>query len=249
MSKKTSAPSELIRVLIVDADSMGSQLMASALKRCGDHFEVLGLASSSQEAIHIMGAHKPHVAVLGVELQDGPRTGLVILQKMRESYPGIAAVMLLHSLDRETVFQSFRGGARGVISRRDSFKALAKCIRVVHQGQVWASTRELNYLLDALAQFKSLQLQSSGGLRVLTAREQEVTLLVAEGMTNRDIAQTIHVAEHTVSNYLYCIFEKLGVSNRVQLILYALSHQHPESAPERRKPSGIKLALGEVKDA
>jgi DNA-binding NarL/FixJ family response regulator len=221
MSKTMDPPSEGIRVLIVDADSMGSQLMASALKRCRDHFEVLGLASSSQEAIHMMGAHKPHVAVLGVELQDGPRSGLVVLQKMRESHPRIAAVMLLRALDRETVVQSFRDGARGVISRRDSFKALAKCIRAVHQGQVWASTREVNYLLDALAQFKSLRLQGPDGLPLLTAREQEVTHLVAEGMTNLDIAQTLHVTEHTVSNYLYRIFDKLGVSSRVQLILHA----------------------------
>ena len=76
MSTQKRAPSEGIRVLFVDADSMGCQLMASALKRCRDRFEVLGLAGSSQEAIHMMGAHKPHVAVLGVALEDGPRTGL-----------------------------------------------------------------------------------------------------------------------------------------------------------------------------
>jgi len=230
MSTQKRASSEGIRVVFVDADSMGCQLMASALKRCRDRFEVLGLASSSQEAIHMIGAHKPHVAVLGVALQDGPRTGLVVLQKMRESYHRTAAVMLLPALDRETVVQSFRAGARGVISRRDSFKALAKCIRAVHQGQVWASTREINYLLDALGQSKSLQLQNSAGLSQLTAREQEVTLLLAEGMTNRDIAQALHVTEHTVSNYLYRIFDRLGVSSRVQLILYALSHSRSVSS-------------------
>jgi two-component system nitrate/nitrite response regulator NarL len=225
MFAEMSPPSDGIRVLIVDADSMGSQLMASALKRCRDRFEVLGLASSSQEAIQMMGAHNPHVAVLGVELQDGPRSGLTVLQQMRESYPQTAGVMLLPALDRETVVQSFRVGARGVISRRDSFKALAKCIRVVHHGQVWAGTTEVNYLLDALGQLKSLRLDSSKGLSVLTAREQEVTVLVAEGMTNRDIARALHVTEHTVSNYLYRIFDKVGVSSRVQLILYALSRQ------------------------
>jgi DNA-binding NarL/FixJ family response regulator len=68
------------------------------------------------------------------------------------------------------------------------------------RGQGWASTKELNYLLDALGQSKSLQLQNSNGLSQLTPREQEVTLLLAEGMTNRDIAQALHVTEHTVSN-------------------------------------------------
>ena len=230
MSTQKRAPSAGIRVAFVDADSMGCQLMASALKRCRERFEVLGVANSSEEANQLMGAHKPHVVVLGVALEDGPRAGLQILQKMRESYPRIAPVMLLPALDRETVVQSFRAGARGVISRRDSFKALAKCIRTVHEGQVWASTKEINYLLDALGQSKSLQLQNSGGLSQLTPREQEVTLLLAEGMTNRDIAQALHVTEHTVSNYLYRIFDRLGVSSRVQLILYALSHNQTVSS-------------------
>jgi two-component system nitrate/nitrite response regulator NarL len=229
MSTQKRAPSAGIRVAFVDADSMGCQLMASALKRCRDRFEVLGLSSSSEEAIHLMGAHKPHVVVLGVALEDGPRAGLQVLEKMRESYPRIAPVMLLPALDRETVVQSFRAGARGVISRRDSFKALAKCIRTVHEGQVWASTKEINYLLEALGQSKSLQFQNSTGLSQLTAREREVTLLLAEGMTNRDIALALHVTEHTVSNYLYRIFDRLGVSSRVQLILYALSHNQSGS--------------------
>ena len=107
------APSAGIRVVFVDADSMGCQLMASALKRCRDRFEVLGLASSSEEAIHMLGAHKPHVVVLGIALEDGPRAGLLVLQKIRESHHRIAAVMLLPALDRETVVQSFRGVLAG----------------------------------------------------------------------------------------------------------------------------------------
>jgi DNA-binding CsgD family transcriptional regulator len=109
-----------------------------------------------------------------------------------------------------------------------------------------ASTEELNYLLDALGQSKSLQLQNSAGLSQLTAREQEVTLLLAEGMTNRDIAQALHVTEHTVSNYLYRIFDRFGVSSRVELILIRAEPQSVRQFPTARIEHGIKLALRKV---
>jgi len=227
---KANPLSERIRVLIADADSMGARLMASALKRCRDQFEVLGPASSAQEVIQEAGAHRPHVIVLGIALEEGPRTGLAVLDRIRESHPSVRSVMLLHSLDREMVVHSFRGGARGVISRRDSFKALAKCIRCVHNGQIWANNEQIEFLLESFAPLRP-RLTKSKGMALLTPREQKVTSLVAEGMKNREIARMLQVTDHTISNYLYRIFEKLGVSSRVELILYALSRQ--DSADRR----------------
>jgi DNA-binding NarL/FixJ family response regulator len=218
---------ERIRVLIADADSMGAQLMASALKRCRDQFEVVGLTSTAHEAIHQMSARKPHVAILGMELEDGPRTGLAVLEKLRESPARVAGIMLVQSPDREMVVQSFRGGARGVISRKDSFKALAKCIRCVHEGQIWINNEQIEYLISAFAPLRP-RLTKANGMALLTSREKAVTDLVGQGMKNREIAKALQVTDHTVSNYLYRIFEKLGVSNRVELILFALSRQGSE---------------------
>ena len=206
---------------------MGGQLMASALRRCRDHFEVSGPANSLHETMHLMGTCKPHVVVLSMEMQNPGETASLILYKLRQGYPRTSIVVLLRTLDRDVVIQAFRAGVRGVISRSDSFKALAKCIRSVHMGQVWASTNEINYLLEALAEVKAPSVAGRDDLAILTKREQQVTRLVADGLSNRDIASMLHLTEHTVSNYLYRIFDKIGVSNRVQLILYTLSRRTP----------------------
>jgi DNA-binding NarL/FixJ family response regulator len=224
MSTSLSAPGARVRVLIAGADYMGSQLIASALRRCRNEFEIVGIASNTQDTVREVEVCKPDVALLSAGLQDGPQTGLVVLEKLRNSDTSTATVMLLHSLDRDTVVEAFRGGARGIISRADSFKALAKCIRCVHDGQIWANNSQIQYLVDALTELKP-RLARSKGMALLTPREQEVIHLVAEGLKNREIAQRLHVTEHTVSNYLYRIFDKLGVSSRVELILYALSRQ------------------------
>ena len=76
-----------------------------------------------------------------------------------------------------------------------------------------------------MSQSKSLELNDSDGIHLLTRREEEVVRLFADGMKNREIAEALHVKEHSVRNYIYRIFEKLGVSSRVELILYAFSQR------------------------
>jgi DNA-binding NarL/FixJ family response regulator len=133
--------------------------------------------------------------------------------------------MLLDSCERDLVIESFRGGARGVFSRDGSFEALCRCVQVVHQGQVWANTRELDYLMQALAEAVPLRVINAKGANLLTKREVGVVRLIAEGLTNRDISRQLNLSEHTVRNYLFRIFNKLGTSNRVELALYAIGQR------------------------
>ncbi len=219
---------ERISVLIADADNMRCQLMAGALRRCRKYFDVVAVASSSPEAICKLETYNPHVAVVSPELQDGPQTGFKVMQELRSSHPNTAGVMLLQSFERAPVIDAFRCGARGVISRDDSFKVLSKCIRSVRSGRIWATNEELEIILEALSHIQAIQINKADGTALLTTREKDVVRLVAEGMKNREIAEALHVTEHTVSNYLYRIFEKLGVSSRVELILYATSHRYTE---------------------
>lgn len=227
MDKPLWTSKRRIRVLIADADKMNSQLIASALRRCRNFFDVVAVASSSGEAIKELHAHKPDIAVLSAELQDGTQSGFKVLQQLRSEHQDTAGIMLLHSTKRDSVVGAFRAGARGVISRDKSFKSLAKCIRCVHRGRIWASNEELEFILDALAQLKLPQLTTTNATASLTPRERDVVRLVAEGLKNREIAQELHVTEHTVSNYLYRIFDKLGVSSRVELILHATNQGEP----------------------
>jgi two-component system, NarL family, nitrate/nitrite response regulator NarL len=202
---------------------MGGQLVAAALKRCRHNFEVVAFPSTSSDAIRELKASNPQVALISAQLQDGPLTGFKVLHELRVSQMRTAAVMLLDTLDRELVIDAFRAGARGVFSRTQPLRALSKCIRSVYEGQIWIGNNELEHLLQLITQMRPPQLVRSEQMNMLTQREREAVCMVAEGMNNGEIAVKMGVSEHTVRNYIFRIFEKVGVSNRVELVLYALS--------------------------
>jgi DNA-binding NarL/FixJ family response regulator len=101
---------------------------------------------------------------------------------------------------------------------------LCRCIQRVADGQIWANTEQLNYLLEVLAENPTTRVVNSRGLQILTPREEQVVALVAESFSNRDIARQLNLSEHTVKKYIFKIFEKLGISSRVELALYAVSN-------------------------
>jgi len=224
------APRERILVLTVNANNMGSGLLSDALKRSRSRFDVVTLVGSSHHVASQLSKHKPDVALISAELQDGAQAGFNVLEKLRAICPSTATVMLLDSSRPETVVEAFRKGARGVFCTVCSFEALPKCIQCVHQGQIWASNADVEHILNALTHVMSRPLKTADGKALLTRREEQVVPLVTDGMKNRDVAESLGVTEHTVRNYLSRIFEKVGVSNRVELILYVLAQQHPNSA-------------------
>jgi DNA-binding NarL/FixJ family response regulator len=134
-------------------------------------------------------------------------------------------ILLLDSPDREQIVEAFRNGASGVFFRSDSLERLWKSIRSVHLGQVWASSRELQYLLEELVQTMPFHVVDVQGGVLLTEREDQVVRLVAEGYTNREISKELGLSEHTVKNYIFRVFDKLGVSTRVELALYAMNQR------------------------
>jgi DNA-binding NarL/FixJ family response regulator len=221
-----------INIVIADRDNMGGQLMASALKRCRKQFDIVAVTTNSADAIGELNSHKPDVVLVSPELEDGTDAGFKVLQSLRAGHPETAGIMMLQATVRESVIDSFRAGARGIFYRSDSFKALSKCIKTVHEGKIWANTQELEYILEALSQHKPVARHHGSAL--LTPSEQQVVRLVCEGMKNKEIAQQLGLTEHTVSNYMYRIFDKLGMSSRLQLLLYAMSKQE-ETQPELAK--------------
>jgi two-component system, NarL family, nitrate/nitrite response regulator NarL len=202
---------------------MNSQLIVAALQRSNSNFDVQALTSNSSSACRELRDSPPDVAVISARLEDGPLSGFKILQELHASGSKTPAVMLLDSTERDLVVDAFRGGARGVFCRGYSFNALPKCIRHVHSGQVWVSNLELEFLLELVISLRPLKVQQTGGMARLTPRERDVVRLVADGMRNQDIALKLNISEHTIRNYLIRIYDKLGISSRVELVLYALS--------------------------
>ena len=217
-----------INLVIADKSRMGCQLMATALRRSRYGLTVLDCVLESSAVLRALRENRADVAVISAHLKDGPDSGFDLTREIRTRYPATDVVMLLDSVEPAAVIEAFRAGATGILSRDDPFQVLCKCIYVVSQGQVWAGSRDLRFALDALRQNSSANKSSSGSSKVtkpantLTSREESLVDLVAEGMTNRDISRHLHLSEHTVRNYLFRIFNKLGTSTRLELALYVL---------------------------
>jgi DNA-binding NarL/FixJ family response regulator len=211
-----------IRVLAADRTRMNSQLLAEALSR-EQSLTVLETEPTADAIMAAVSRNKPDVVLMSAELKDNPKLGLRAARQLHAEYPNVRVVILLDTSERGPVLEAFRAGARGVFSRADSLTSLAKCISCVHEGQVWANSRELGYLADAVSRAEPLKLAASPGSAKLSKREMDVVQCVVEGLSNRETAHRLGLTEHTVKNYLLRIFDKLGVTNRVGVVLYAFS--------------------------
>jgi len=121
------------------------------------------------------------------------------------------------------VLDAFGSGARGIFSKHESLENLCQCVRVVFEGHVWASSQEVKFALEALSSAPTIRAINADGLNLLSRRELQVVHYLAEGLTNREIGDRLGLSRHTIKNYLLKIFDKLGVSNRVELLFLTLS--------------------------
>jgi DNA-binding NarL/FixJ family response regulator len=226
-------PRKKVSVLIADADMLSAHLLAAELARGRQDIRVVAVSMVSDESIRQSEEHQPDIALINCHLGDGQMSGYSVLQSITLACPKTASIMMIPTCDRELIVDAFRGGARGIFCRSDKLSLLAKCIRTVHGGQIWANNQDIGFLLEYLTQFKPLRtVKSGGGMNLLTPRETEVLHLLAEGMSTREISQKTEVTEHTIRNYICNIYEKLGVSSRVELALYAVAR---EDAPTSRE--------------
>jgi DNA-binding NarL/FixJ family response regulator len=247
MALATTLPeiSQVIRVLAADSTPMASQLLASALER-DERFQVLEPISGTASIVTTVLEEKPEVILVSAERDGDPRRGFQLVREIIASRPETRVVMLLDTSERSSVVEAFRAGARGVFCRNEALKSLAKCIHCVSQGQVWANSAQLRYLLEALGEALPLRTVDTRGAALLSRREQEVVRCVAEGLSNREIAQRLSLTEHTVKNYLFRIFDKLGVSKRVEVVLFAYSRggaelaKHSDRGAEKNSFTGRK---------
>jgi DNA-binding NarL/FixJ family response regulator len=211
-----------IRVILAAANRLHTELMAAEFKRRECGIEVVGLAFDAASLLQLAETADAEIVLSAAELRDGFQTASQVVRKLRTVQPKAHVVLMLGSSNREQVIEAFRQGAHGVLSGDETFDALCKCIEVVMQGEIWASNKELSYLLEAFSEPAPAPITNAKGTTLLTKREEDVVRLVAEGMTNREISARLSLSEHTVRNYLFKIFDKLGISSRVELVLRAL---------------------------
>jgi DNA-binding NarL/FixJ family response regulator len=218
-------------VVLAHPSTLACEALSRGLSGCRGSFHVLGWAIDGTDALKKITDRQPDVAVISADLQDGAKAGFKVLRELRLARHPTAPVMLLDRSERDTVVSAFSAGAKGVLFRTDGFSVVCKCIRCVHAGQIWAGSKQMQFIVEALTERGPLSVVDVKGKPLLTKREEAIVRMVAEGLPNLQIASALHLSAHTVKNHLFRIYEKLGVSSRVELILYAISSGKTSQPP------------------
>lgn len=251
-AKHQSAEERPISVLIADRDPMSAGLLATALKRFRA-IQVIGSTTNRSEISAFLARRSPHVLVISSVLEDGQGSGFRVMRELREGASGVKLVALLDSSARENVVEAFWSGAHGVFVRSSPVKDLGKCISCVHKGQIWGNTEQMRLVLESLTRVAMPPLMKNDAMRLLTPREQNVLGCLSKGLSNREIARQLGISQHTVKNYLLHIFDKLGVSSRVEALLQSYGANGAQGASDATARPGpednaLKFAANRVRE-
>jgi DNA-binding NarL/FixJ family response regulator len=220
-------------VLVTEASKMYCDLLSMAFLAVPDRFHVVATAFIASDILAHVRDHRPSVAIISDNLADGPLSGLRILPEVRKANPETRILLAMSSSDRELVIEAFRFGADGVFCRNSPFDMLCKSVDALAKGQIWANSKELRYVMEEFMRAPKQRKVDPTVENRMTKREGDVVRLAVEGLSNREIAAQLGLTEHTVKNYLFRVFDKLGVSNRVELVLSCLRQEETarEEAP------------------
>jgi DNA-binding NarL/FixJ family response regulator len=228
--QKANGNASQISVLVAESCPMNCELMSTALERYKQRLVVVASATDSNELQTAYEQHLPDVCIISAQLKDGANAGFTALRELIAKFKDARAILLLDIAERNSVVEAFRAGAQGVFSREQPFDILCKSVHRIREGQIWASNEQIRYLIDALAA-PPPPITNAKGAPLLTKREQTLVQLVTEGRSNKDISRELNLSEHTVRNYLFRIFNKLGTSSRLELALYAINQRQAPREP------------------
>jgi DNA-binding NarL/FixJ family response regulator len=215
---------EPTRVFLLDDHEVVRRGLRELLEAEND-LVVVGEAGTADEALSRIPPTRPDVAVLDVRLPDG--NGVEVCREVRSRHPEVQCLMLTSFADDEALFQAIMAGASGYLLKQIKGPDIVDAIRRVASGQS---------LLDPAVTRRVLERLRTGPeederLASLTEQERRILELIAEGLTNRQIADRVHLAEKTVKNYVSNLLAKLGMERRTQAAVYAakLLERHPPS--------------------
>ena len=202
---------------------------------------IAGEASNGREAVRLTSQLKPDVLVMDFVLR---QSVLEVLSELGSLQAGARTIVLMAQVDRSQVFEAFRWGARGVLFKDAATELLPSSVRTVMAGEYWLERKSVPSIADALRQFErhgtGRQVPRTYGL---TPREFDIIGTILTGCSNKDVGRKFSISERTVKHHLSNIYDKLGVSNRLELAIFAMNHGLENS--ESRQPHDSPRAAPE----
>ena len=210
------------RIVIVDDHTLFREGLRTILEM-EDDIEVVADVESAEDVVELVWQTRPDVLLLDIRMPQG--SGLDAVPAVLRISPGTQVLVLTASDEKEEHVRAFKLGAKGVVLKDSARQTLMQAIHTVSTGQVWVDPRMTGALVEELSHLGS----EPGGFGArdengLTERELEIVRLVASGYKNKEVGHQLTISERTVKTHLTNIFQKLGVRDRVGLVMYALKH-------------------------
>lgn len=216
-----------IRLVLVDDHVIFRQSLSEILKTQPD-LQLVGDAGSLSEAEALLADRKPDVLLLDLRLPG--EYGLDLLRRMQAVSPETRTLVLTGSDEPPDVVEAMRLGARGFVQKHNPTALILKSIRKVYEGEIWLDSAMTETVLHAFQ--TDAPRSPAASAPQISPRERQIVQLVVEGCKNKEIARRLFISEKTVKNHLSSIFEKLGVSDRVELALQVVQKKVLERTPE-----------------
>jgi DNA-binding NarL/FixJ family response regulator len=213
-----------IRVLLVD-DHAVVRTGLRVLIDSRPMLEVAGEAADPAEALSITTREQPDVILLDLDM--GGDSGLDLLPKLLSAAEGARVIILTGVRDPGEHYRAMRLGASGLVLKEKAAEVVIKAIEKVHAGELWFDRSMMGSVIAEIARDNGPKKKSdpeTAKIATLTEREREVVALIGEGLKNKQIASRLFISETTVRHHLTSIFDKLGTSDRLELVIYAYRH-------------------------
>jgi DNA-binding NarL/FixJ family response regulator len=213
-----------IRILIADDHPIVRDGLRKLLS-LEDDFEIAGEANDGREVLELIQEHEPDILLLDLRMPN--LDGLATLQAMQTTGKRTKTIILTASEDKNEFVQAMKLGCSGIVLKQTAPELIVKSIRKVHAGEIWLDSHTTAAVMRQFATAAESGGINGGSSRArerspLSQREREIVQLVAQGYKNKEMAEKMFISEQTVKNHLHNIFDKLGVSDRLELALYAI---------------------------
>jgi DNA-binding NarL/FixJ family response regulator len=231
-TEKEDSSANAIRLIVADSEPI-FRVGIRKIVAVEDDIRILAQVESASSAVTAVGRYETDLILFEYALSESP---FETVKSLLNLSPSLKIVLVMSEPTEEETVELLRLGVRGIVTRSIAPDLLIRCIRKVYEGETWLDNKGVNWVIEAY-RAQASQLTSPRSRVKLSPKEIKIIAGVTQGLRNKDIAQEVGTTEQVVKNYLRKVYDKLGVSDRLELALYCMHHRLLETYPMTDAPA------------